>query len=215
MSWVIAIDGPAASGKGTLAKRIAAHYKMAFLDTGALYRATARDLLAGGGKLDDVEQAVRAARNIDAATLNDPRLRDPAIGEAASKVDPIAQVRAALLDYQRRFAKRPEGAVLDGRDIGTVVCPDAHVKLFILADVEVRARRRFLELQGKGLEISEAQVLLDLKKRDARDRDRDSAPLVAAPDAHLLDTTKLDIERACRAAIELIEASPRVGGKTD
>ncbi|MCF6199978.1 MAG: (d)CMP kinase [Hyphomicrobiaceae bacterium] len=211
---IIAIDGPAASGKGTLAKRIAAHYEMQFLDTGALYRATARDLLATGGDLHDVERAVHAAQNIDAATLDDPHLRDPGIGEAASKVAPIPQVRAALLDYQRRFARHPNGAVLDGRDIGTVVCPQADVKLFIKADVEVRATRRFLELSQNGLEISERQVLQDLKQRDARDRERASSPLVAAADAHLLDTTNLDIEGSCSAAIRLIDAVFGGGGKT-
>ncbi len=214
MRGVIAIDGPAASGKGTLARNIAAHYQMEFLDTGALYRATARDLLAAGGDLRDIEQAVKAAQNIDADSLDDPHLRDPGIGEAASKVAPIPQVRAALLDYQRRFAQCPQGAVLDGRDIGTIVCPDAQVKLFIKAAVEVRARRRFLELQKNGLEISEHQVLEDLKKRDTRDRTRDSSPLVAAKDAHLLDTTNLDIEGSCRAAIRLIEAILGEGGKT-
>ncbi len=214
MKRVIAIDGPAASGKGTLAKRIAAHYQMKFLDTGALYRATARDLLAAGGDLQDVEMAVKAACNIDAQTLDDPCLRDPGIGEAASKVAPIPQVRAALLDYQRRFAQSPNGAVLDGRDIGTVVCPHADVKLFIKADVEVRAARRFLELSQNGLEISAQKVLDDLKARDARDRDRASCPLVAAADAHLLDTTNLDIEGSCSAAIRLIDAVLGGGGKT-
>jgi len=215
MNRVIAIDGPAASGKGTLAKRMAAHYQMEFLDTGALYRATARDLLVAGGDLGDVERAVHAAQNIDAATLDDPHLRDPGIGEAASKVAPIPQVRAALLDYQRRFVQHPDGAVLDGRDIGTVVCPDATVKLFIKADVEVRAKRRFLELSQNGLEVSARQVLEDLIERDARDCGRASSPLVAAPDAYLLDTTNLDIEGSCSAAIKLIDAVFGGGGKTD
>lgn len=212
---IIAVDGPAASGKGTLAKKIAGHYNLPFLDTGALYRAMARDLLAGGGDLRNVEQAVRAAQNIDPQSLADPALRDPGIGEAASIVAPVPQVRAALLDYQRHFAANPAGAVLDGRDIGTIVCPNANVKLFIKADVGVRAHRRFLELCANGLEISEEQVLLDLQKRDTRDRSRDAAPLVAAGDAHLLDTTNLDIERSCRAAIDLIETVLGRGGKTD
>ncbi len=212
---IIAVDGPAASGKGTLARKIADHYHLAFLDTGALYRATARDLLAAGGDLGDVEGAVRAAANIDAATLDDPQLREPGIGEAASRVAPIPEVRAALLDYQRRFAQKPQGAVLDGRDIGTIVCPDADVKLFIRADVEVRAHRRFLELRGNGLTISEQQVLEDLRQRDARDRSRDTAPLTAAQDAHLLDTTNLDIEGSYRAAIGVINAVLGKGGTTD
>ncbi len=212
---IIAVDGPAASGKGTLAKNIARHFGIPFLDTGALYRATARDLLARGGDLQNADEAVKAAQNIDPDSLDDPHLRDPGIGEAASKVAPIADVRAALLDYQRRFANRPGGAVLDGRDIGTVVCPQADVKLFIKAAVEVRARRRFLELRQTDPAITEQQVLADLQKRDARDRSRVEAPLLAAEDAHLLDTTNLDIEGACRAAIELIETVLGAGGKTD
>ena len=146
-------------------------------------------------------------------SLDDMKLREPGIGEAASLVAPIPQVRAALLEYQRRFAADPKGAVLDGRDIGTVVCPNADVKLFIKAETEIRARRRFLELQANGLMITQAQVLADLEKRDERDRSRDSSPLIKAPDAHLLDTTKLDIESSYRAAIELIERALGDGGK--
>ena len=140
---IIAVDGPAASGKGTLARKIAGHYDMLYLDTGSLYRATARDLLAGGHELDNVGEAVKAAQNIDPASLDDMKLREPGIGEAASLVAPIPQVRAALLEYQRRFAADPKGAVLDGRDIGTVVCPDADVKLFIKAEVRYAPRGVF------------------------------------------------------------------------
>ena len=215
VNMIIAVDGPAASGKGTLARKIADHYGVPFLDTGALYRATARDILAAGHELDDVDCAVDAAKNIDPDSLDDPRLREPGIGEAASLVAPIPQVRAALLDYQRRFAGKAPGAVLDGRDIGTIVCPDADVKLFIKADVRVRAHRRFLELAANGLSVSEEEVLRDLEKRDERDRSRDSSPLKKAGDAHLLDTTNLDIESSCRAALTIIEAALGRGGKTD
>jgi cytidylate kinase len=212
---IIAVDGPAASGKGTLAKKIAGHFNLPFLDTGALYRATARDLLAAGADLGNIEEAVRAAQNIDPGSLDDPLLREPGIGEAASKVAPIPEVRAALLQFQRRFALEPAGAVLDGRDIGTVVCPDADVKLFIKADTRVRAHRRFLELAANGLAVTEHQVFEDLEKRDERDRSRDASPLIAASDAHLLDTTNLDIESSYRAAIGVIEAVLGTGGKTD
>ncbi len=212
---IIAVDGPAASGKGTLARKIAGHFGLPYLDTGSLYRATARDLLAAGHDLENVAAAVRAAQNIDPASLGDPKLREPGIGEAASLVAPIPQVRATLLAYQRRFCEGAKGAVLDGRDIGTVVCPDADVKLFIKADTSVRARRRFLELAANGLTITQAQVLADLQKRDERDRSRDSSPLVKAHDAHLLDTTNLDIESSYKAAIELIERAYGDGGKMD
>ncbi len=212
---IIAVDGPAASGKGTLARKIAAHYGLPYLDTGSLYRATARDLLVAKSDHENVNEAVRAAQNIDPDSLDDPKLREPGIGEAASLVAPIPQVRAALLQYQRRFCTGPKGAVLDGRDIGTVVCPDANVKLFIKADTKVRARRRFLELEASGLMMTEAQVLADLQKRDERDRSRHSSPLVKAVDAHLLDTTNLDIESSYKAAIELIEGVLGDGGKTD
>jgi len=212
---IIAVDGPAASGKGTLARKLAIHYGLPYLDTGSLYRATARDLLAGGHETGNVEEAVKAAQNIDADSLDDPGLREPGIGEAASLVAPLPQVRAALLEYQRRFSAQAAGAVLDGRDIGTIVCPDADAKLFIKADTKIRARRRFLELEAKGLSLTEAQVLADLEKRDERDRSRDSSPLIKAADAHLLDTTNLDIESSYRAAIELIELMLGNGGKTD
>jgi cytidylate kinase len=210
---IIAVDGPAASGKGTLARLIARHYGLPCLDTGALYRATARDVLQAGGPLDDPAAAARAAAGIDAATLDDDLLRGREMGDAASVVARIPAVRAALLDYQRRFAGQPGGAVLDGRDIGTVVCPDADVKLFIVADTRVRARRRYLELAAKGLAASEEEIYEDLARRDERDRSRAASPLIPAADAHLLDTSNLDIEASYKAAIELIEAALGRGGK--
>jgi CMP/dCMP kinase len=210
---IIAIDGPAASGKGTLAKRIAAHYRLPHLDTGALYRAVARDTLAGGGDLADPAAAAAAASRLDVKTLDDPGLRTPGLGEAASVVARHGKVRAVLLEYQRLFAKRRPGAVIDGRDIGTVICPDADVKLFVTASVEERAHRRYLELQGNGVEISESEVLTDIRRRDERDRTRGASPLRQAEDAVLLDTTNLDIDAAFRAAIDLIEAAMGQAGQ--
>ena len=202
---IIAIDGPAASGKGTLARRIAAHFGYQCLDTGLLYRAVARDLRAAEQPLDNVEAAEWAARSLDPATLDDIGLRHPGVGEAASVVAKIPQVRAALLAFQRDFAAREPGAVLDGRDIGTVVCPNADVKLFINADVEVRARRRFEELSGRGEPVTYDRVLETIKARDARDSGRADAPMSIAADALLLDTTNLDIEAAFDAAVGLIK----------
>lgn len=201
----IAVDGPAASGKGTLAKRIAAHFGLNHLDTGLLYRAVARDVLAAGGALNDPEAALAAARALDHTTLDDPKLRAREAGEAASIVARIPAVRQALLDYQRAFAARPPGAVLDGRDIGTIVLPGADVKIFVTASSEERARRRWKELENKGSDVKFSQVHEDIRTRDRRDRERDVAPLVAAADAILLDTTDLDIEGAFRAAVHLIE----------
>lgn len=202
---IIAIDGPAASGKGTLARRIAAHFGYQCLDTGLLYRAVARDLRAAEQPLDNVEAAEWAARSLDPATLDDIGLRHPGVGEAASVVAKIPQVRAALLAFQRDFAAQEPGAVLDGRDIGTVVCPNADVKLFINADVEVRARRRFEELSGRGEPVTYDRVLETIKARDARDSGRADAPMSIAADALLLDTTNLDIEAAFDAAVGLIK----------
>ena len=202
---IIAIDGPAASGKGTLARRIAAHFGYQCLDTGLLYRAVARDLRAAEQPLDNVEAAEWAARSLDPATLDDIGLRHPGVGEAASVVAKIPQVRAALLAFQRDFAAQELGAVLDGRDIGTVVCPNADVKLFINADVEVRARRRFEELSGRGEPVTYDRVLETIKARDARDSGRADAPMSIAADALLLDTTNLDIEAAFDAAVGLIK----------
>ena len=202
---IIAIDGPAASGKGTLAKRIAAHFGLACLDTGLLYRAVARDVLASGAALENESAAAAAARAVDPATLSDPGLRLPGLGDAASVVARIPAVRAALLDFQRDFARRAPGAVLDGRDIGTVVCPDADIKIFVTADVTVRARRRFQELQQRGEAVSEAAVLEVIKRRDARDTGRAEAPLRPAADAILLDTSNWDIEAAFDVAVGRIK----------
>jgi cytidylate kinase len=202
---IIAIDGPAASGKGTLAKRVAEHFGFHCLDTGLLYRAVARDVSARGFKLDDPWAGVAMARGLDPATFGDAALRGTEAGERASIVAKVPEVRAALLDYQRDFAQRPPGAVLDGRDIGTVVCPDADVKIFVVASPEVRARRRFLEHQSRGEPIRYETVLQDIRDRDERDTSRAVAPLKPAPDALLLDTTDLDIEAAFDAAVGLIK----------
>lgn len=210
---IIAIDGPAASGKGTVAKRIAVYYGLRHLDTGALYRAVARDTLAQGGELTDSRTAAAAASQLDVATLDDPLLRTAGLGEAASVVARHPEVRAVLLTYQREFARVPPGAVIDGRDIGTVICPDADVKLFVTATPEERAHRRFLELQASGAAVAEAEVLADIQDRDQRDTTRTTAPLRQAEDAALLDTTNLDIDAAFRAAIDLIEAAMGGAGR--
>jgi cytidylate kinase len=210
---IIAIDGPAASGKGTLGKRIAAHYGLAHLDTGKLYRAVARDTLARGADPADAGAALIAAKALDVATLGDPHLMAGGLGEAASIVASHPEVRKELLAYQRAFARRRPGAVLDGRDIGTVICPDADVKLFVTAAPEERARRRYRELREAGNGISEAEVLADIRRRDERDRNRAAAPLLQAADAHLLDTTNLDIDAAFKAAIALIDAAMGPAGQ--
>jgi cytidylate kinase len=201
---IIAVDGPAASGKGTLARRLAAHFGLAYLDTGLLYRAVARDVRAQGGALEDSLLAARAASRLDPATLDDPSLRSPGVGEAASVVAGLPDVRAALLQFQREFAARPPGAVLDGRDIGTVVCPQADVKIFITAAAEVRARRRYLEKKDRGEAADYETVLADIKRRDARDAGRETAPMRPAADAVLLDTSNLDIEAAFETAVGVI-----------
>ena len=203
---IIAIDGPAASGKGTLGKRLAAHYGLRHLDTGLLYRAVAKALLDADRALDDQAAAAAAARALDPAGFDEKLLKSHAIGEAASLVSSIAEVRAALLDFQRDFGRSPPGAVLDGRDIGTVIFPDAEVKILVTATPEERARRRTLELKAAGGEVSEAEILADIRRRDERDTKRAVAPLKAAPDAHLLDTTHLDIDAAFRAAVAIVEA---------
>ena len=203
---IIAIDGPAASGKGTLGKRLAAHYGLRHLDTGLLYRAVAKVLVDDGGRLDDAARAVAAARALDPAGFDEKVLKGHAIGEAASLVSAISEVRTALLAFQRDFGRSPPGAVLDGRDIGTVIFPDAEVKILVTATAQVRARRRALELQAAGARVSEAEILADILRRDERDTMRAVAPLKAAPDAHLLDTTHLDIDAAFRAAVEIVEA---------
>ena len=206
---IIAIDGPAASGKGTLAKRLADHMGYACLDTGLLYRAVARDVASRGFRLEDTWAAVAAARGLVPATFDDPALRGTAAGDAASIVAKIPAVRAALLAYQRDFAAQPPGAVLDGRDIGTVVFPDAAVKLFVTASVEERARRRFLELRGRGVEADPAQVEAEIRDRDAQDANRPVAPLRPAEDAMVLDTTTLDAEAAFVTALDLVRT--RIG----
>ena len=207
---IIAIDGPAASGKGTLGKQLAAHYRLRHLDTGLLYRAVAKALLDAGHRSDDRgsddrARAVAAAKAVDPVGFDEAALKRYEVGEAASIVSAIPEVRAALFDFQQAFAAAPPGAVLDGRDIGTVICPNADVKLFVTATPEVRARRRALELRGRGESVNEAEVLADILRRDERDRSRATAPLVQAPDAHLLDTTELDIDAAFRAAVALVE----------
>jgi len=201
---IVAIDGPAASGKGTLAKRVAAHFGLAYLDTGLLYRAVARDVRQRGEALDDPAAATAAAAELDPNTLDDPALRDPGLGEAASIVARMAQVRTAILLYQRTFARRPEGAVLDGRDIGTVVCPQADVKLYVTATAEVRAERRYREKLGRGEPAALEVVLEDIRRRDERDAGREVSPMRPAADAFLLDTSNLDIEAAFDTAVGVI-----------
>lgn len=203
---IITIDGPAASGKGTLGKRLAEHYGLRHLDTGLIYRAVAKALLDAGHPLDDRARAAEAARRLDPATFDD-RLKSHAIGEAASIVSAIPEVRAALVAFQRSFSAEPPGAVLDGRDIGTVICPDADVKIFVTAAPQARARRRFLELSAIGEPVSEADILADILRRDERDTKRPVAPLAPASDAHLLDTTHFDIDAAFRAAVAIVEAA--------
>ena len=202
---IIAIDGPAASGKGTLAKRVADHFGLPVLDTGLLYRAVARDLAARGFKLDDPWAGAAIAKNLDPASLDDIALRGAKAGDAASVAAKIPQVRAALLSFQRTFAAQTPGAVLDGRDIGTVICPDAHVKMFVTASPEARARRRFIEIEARGEAITFERVLADIIERDARDAGRGTAPMKRATDAHLLDTTEMDIEAVFQLAVGLIK----------
>jgi cytidylate kinase len=202
---VIAIDGPAASGKGTLARRLAAHFNLPHLDTGLLYRATACALLDEGLPLDDVASAVAVARGLSLTDFDDVRLRTREMGEAASIVATLPQVRAELIELQQRFARGEEGAVLDGRDIGTVICPGARVKIFVTASAETRAQRRALELAGRGEKADYQDILADVKKRDERDSARSVAPLKPAADAVTLDTSDLDIEGAFRTALAIVE----------
>jgi cytidylate kinase len=209
---VIAVDGPAASGKGTLARRLATQFSFAYLDTGKLYRAVGLKVLRAGGDPEDDDAAEATARSLDVSELDDPDLAGDEAASAASKVAAIDAVRAALLDFQRSFAATPpdvdgepaEGAVLDGRDIGTVICPDATAKLFVTADVEVRADRRHKELLNRGEASIYARVLEDLKARDARDMNRETAPLRPADDAVVLDTTELDVDAAFVAALDIV-----------
>ena len=207
---IIAIDGPAASGKGTLAKRIATHFGFALLDTGLLYRAVGLKTLNLGCDPSDAAAATAAAESLDPAELENPELRADAAAGAASKVGAIPAVRAALLDFQRRFASHPPGgvagAVLDGRDIGTVVCPDAGAKLFVTASVEVRAERRLKELRERGLEAIHSRVLQEMKERDSRDASRAVAPLEPAGDAFVLDTSDLDPDAVFAEALAFIQS---------
>lgn len=204
---IIAIDGPAASGKGTLAKRLAAHYGLRHLDTGLLYRAVALAVLDGGHTPQDRDKAIEAAKAIDPSRFDETKLKRYDVGEAASVVSAIPEVRAALFNFQQEFAAAPPGAVVDGRDIGTVICPNAEVKIFVTASPEVRAHRRTMELRGRGERADEAAVLADIRARDERDRSRATAPLVQAADAVLLDTSALDIEGSFQAALALAEAA--------
>lgn len=199
MSFAVAIDGPAAAGKGTVSRAVAAHFGFAHLDTGLLYRAVGHATLLG-------IPALAAAQGLDVGALDNPDLRTPAVADAASKVAVLPEVRAALVDFQRAFARRSGGAVLDGRDIGTVICPDAEAKLFVTARAEIRAQRRFAELLERGLDTTYETVLADVRARDARDMERHEAPLRVAPDAVEIDTSDMSIEAAITAAIRAIEA---------
>jgi CMP/dCMP kinase len=203
---IIAIDGPAASGKGTLARRLAERYGLPHLDTGLLYRAVAASLIAADRNLNDVEAARAAARGLGLTEFGEERLRGREMGEAASIVAAMPQVRAALIEAQRRFARRPGGAVLDGRDIGTVICPEAEVKIFVTASPEARAQRRALELAARGEKANYATILADIARRDARDSQRVDAPLRAAPDAVRLDTTAMSVEAAFAESLRIVEA---------
>lgn len=203
---IIAIDGPAASGKGTLGKRLAHHYHFRHLDTGVIYRAVAKAVLDMGGDLNDEAAAVAAAMELDPEKFGDPILKTQAIGDGASVVSAFPRVREVLVSFQRQFAAEPPGAVLDGRDIGTVICPDADVKIFVVADPVVRARRRTLEARARGEPADEAAVLADILKRDERDQNRAAAPLRRADDAHVLDNSNLGIEAGVQAAIAIVEA---------
>jgi CMP/dCMP kinase len=209
---VVAVDGPAASGKSTLARRLAAHFALDFLDTGLLYRAVARAMLDRGLDPSDAYAAVGAARSLAPEDVDPARLRGEGVGQGASKVAAVPAVRAALLPFQRRFAERAPGAVLAGRDVGTVVCPDARFKLFVTAGDEERARRRHEELRARGDAPIYAAVLEELRERDRRDADRAVAPMRVAPDAWVLDTTHLDAEAAFRVACRRIEAGITAAG---
>ncbi len=207
-SVVIAVDGTAASGKGTLAKKLAAHFHFAHLDSGALYRLTALAVLDAKGDPKDPVEALKGAQSIDLSLAGDPAIRTDVVGQAASQVAAIGAVRQALLDFQRSFLASPPGgspgAVMDGRDIGTVICPEATAKLYIDARPELRAHRRWLELKGMGIVRDEAGLLSELNARDAADKSRPISPLIQAPDAALLDTSDLGIDAAFAAALDLV-----------
>ncbi len=204
MAFTVAIDGPAASGKGTISRAVADHFGFAHLDTGLLYRAVGRKVLDGVAPIE-------AAKALVAEDLQRDDLRTSKVAQAASKVAVIPEVRQALLDFQRAFAMRGGGAVLDGRDIGTVICPEAQVKLFVTASDEVRAERRYLELAARGQDVTREGVLADLQARDKRDRERDAAPMVAADDAVILDTSEMSIDEAVAKAVAVIEARIAAG----
>jgi len=203
---VIAVDGPSAAGKGTLARRLAAHYGLRHLDTGSLYRATALRVLRSGGDPEKEAEAAAAANGITDDDLDDPALRNEDVGQAASVVGTHGGVRRALLDYQRAFAARPPGAVLDGRDIGTVVCPDAQVKFYLEATTHVRAARRLCELRSRGVESIESRVLEEIITRDARDRRRSAAPMKPAADACRIDTSALGPDEVFERAVAIVDA---------
>ncbi|KZL27148.1 (d)CMP kinase [Pseudovibrio sp. WM33] len=202
---IIALDGPAASGKGTLARQLAAHFGLRHLDTGLTYRAVAAALLARGLPLGDENVAISVAQNLDLGNLDRNQLSSHEIGEAASRIAVLSGLREELVSLQRAFAKQEPGAVLDGRDIGTVVCPNATAKLFITASPAARAKRRTDELNGKGIPADFNEILVDLERRDERDSTRKDSPLKPAENAHLLDTTEMDIDSAFRAAVDIVE----------
>lgn len=204
---IIAIDGTLASGKGTIARAVAGAFDLPYMDTGRLYRATGVSALKVGVAFDDPEALAALASNIDLSEFDEAALRTGEAGQAASKVAAIREVRAALVDLQRRFANQPGGAVLDGRDIGTVICPDADVKLWIDADVAERARRRTTELNAAGNPITVEQMTADLLERDTRDKGRKTAPMKKADDAVLIDTTDLSIDAAVETALRLVKAA--------
>ena len=199
MIFTVAIDGPAAAGKGTISKAVAAHFGFAHLDTGLLYRAVGAKVLAGANP-------VEAATELDPVDLENSNLRTPEVAQAASEVAVIPEVRAALVTFQKTFARRDGGAVLDGRDIGTVICPDAEVKLFVTASPERRAARRWQELRDKGMDVTLESVLADVQARDARDSSRATAPLVAAKDAVVIDTSDMTVEQAVATAVRHVQA---------
>ena len=213
LPFTIAIDGPAGAGKGTLARRVADYYHLHHLDTGLTYRAVALQLIRHGLPLDNASAAEMAARQIDLANLDRTALSAHEVGEAASKVAVIPAVRRVLVDKQREFARTPPGAVLDGRDIGTVVCPDADVKLYVTATAQVRARRRLAEIEHNHGTADLATILADIERRDERDTSRADSPLIPAADAHLLDTSEMDIEAAFLAARTIIDAALAAGDK--
>jgi CMP/dCMP kinase len=205
LPFIIAVDGPAASGKGTLARRLAAWYHLAHLDTGLLYRGVAAQMLDAGQDLHDAQAAQMAAEMFEPAKLDEDRLRGREMGEAASVIAAMPGVRAALIDLQREFSRQGRGAVLDGRDIGTVICPDATAKLFVTATPEVRAARRCKELLARGETVALDDIITDIRRRDARDSGRKDAPLKAAEDAVMVDTSALTIDESLEAAIRIVE----------